>query len=226
MDQKEWLMYLNRTALPTDKSIQVCEKVNWKRMSLNEVGNRPINHRVILPNEVVIETDRSSYEENRQFARIIATALCDLNIPFTMAFSGNKSFHFHVFTIWDVLISEKRSQTLKEKGFTFNDAKEKVIIRLFDFLTKLEKITFGNSYLDYRNLYKNKLIREFGGQHEKTSYYKTYLAELPKEKLEVRNFADVRYPERIRLWNCKEDLKIAIQSWKPRERKYKQVFSP
>jgi len=225
--QRTWLFYLNKTALPVDKSIQVCERVDWKRMSLNEAGNRPMNHRVILPNEIVIETDRPNYGENLRFARIIASALLELGIPYTMSFSGNKSFHFHVFLDWNVEIKPKRFEVLKKNDFCFHDLKQKVAEQLFGFLQKLERICFGDSYLDYANLYKNKLIREFGGLHEKSGCYKTYLAELPEDKPEIRDSTLVQYPTTIGLWKCDETLEKAIRYWKPHKKKsYKQVFSP
>jgi len=224
--QKEWLMYLNRVAVPLDYTMQVCYRVNQPRIPLPQVYKFPIGHRVIFPNELVLETDRDSYEENKDFAEIIFEILKELNIPFVFGFSGNKSFHFHVFMDWRIEIKSEKFEKLKEKGFEFYMARNKIAELLFNLIREQEYDIFGNSKLDYANLYRNSLIREFGGKHEGTSYYKSSLKRIPSFRPQIADYKFVSMPERIELWSCLENLEHAIRYWRPNKKKqYKQAFS-
>jgi hypothetical protein len=220
MNQKEWLMYLNKTALPLDKTIEVVYIPRQLRLRLSEVRDFPIGHRVMLPNELVMETDRPVLKENKDFALAIYEILKAAGIPFTLGFSGHRSYHFHIFLCSDVKISPEKSKTLKENGFNFHDLTQRLGERLFDAIQMVEVRIFGDTYLDYQKLYKNQLIREFGGVHEETGRPKTFMNSLDDD-VNV-----LRFPEKIEFWNCQDKLKQAVYSWKPKRNKtYEQVFS-
>ncbi len=216
--QRDWLDYLNRVAVPLDVSLKVCYKVDRYRFGMNEISEYPINHRVILPNEIVIECDRE-LEQNREFAKVIASYLDELDIPFIVGYSGGKSFHFHIFMDWHIDISKATEKRLVERGFRFYMARNVLAEKIFLFIERMEIKVFGDSKLDYANLYPNKLIREFGGQHD-NGRYKTYVDDFDKVD-------GLKYPPEIRLWNANSDMKEAIRIWRPKPKKtYHQVFSP
>ena len=58
-------------------------------------------HRSILPNEIVIESDYPTYDENYEAARLIGKIIEDKGFQPLYYYSGNKSIHIHVFLDWD-----------------------------------------------------------------------------------------------------------------------------
>ncbi len=58
-------------------------------------------HRCLLPNEIVIESDYPTYEENYEAAKIIGLIIEDKGFIPHYYYSGNKSIHIHVFLDWD-----------------------------------------------------------------------------------------------------------------------------
>lgn len=60
-------------------------------------------HRSILSNEIVIESDYPTYEENYEATMIIGKILEEKGFSPLYYFSGNKSVHIHVFFNWNCL---------------------------------------------------------------------------------------------------------------------------
>lgn len=60
-------------------------------------------HRSVLPNEIVIESDYPTYEENYDASKIIGAILEHKGFSPHYYYSGNKSIHIHVFLDWNVL---------------------------------------------------------------------------------------------------------------------------
>ena len=63
---------------------------------LNVILYAPVLRREILPSEIVIEPDIEDKEELIRKSRWIKSALDVYGIDYTMGFSGNRSFHFHI----------------------------------------------------------------------------------------------------------------------------------
>ena len=57
-------------------------------------------HRSMLPNEIVIESDYPTYEENYEAARLIGEILEKKGFEPLYYYSGNKSIHIHIFLDW------------------------------------------------------------------------------------------------------------------------------
>lgn len=57
-------------------------------------------HRSMQPNEIVIESDYKTYEENYEATKIIGTIIEKKGFTPHYYFSGNKSIHCHVFLDW------------------------------------------------------------------------------------------------------------------------------
>ena len=60
-------------------------------------------HRSILDNEIVIESDYPTYEENHEAAKLIGKIIENKGFIPHYYYSGNKSIHIHVFFDWDCL---------------------------------------------------------------------------------------------------------------------------
>lgn len=58
-------------------------------------------HRSVLENEIVIESDYPTYEENFEASKIIGTILENKGFIPHYYYSGNKSVHIHVFIDWE-----------------------------------------------------------------------------------------------------------------------------
>ena len=57
-------------------------------------------HRSILPNEIVIESDYPTYQENYEAARIVGQMIESKGFVPHYYYSGNKSVHIHVYVDW------------------------------------------------------------------------------------------------------------------------------
>jgi hypothetical protein len=60
-------------------------------------------HRNMLDNEIVIESDYPTYEENYEASKLIGQIIEDKGFQPNYYYSGNKSIHIHVFFDWDCL---------------------------------------------------------------------------------------------------------------------------
>ncbi len=60
-------------------------------------------HRSLFPNEIIVESDYPTYEENYDAAKIIGKIIEDKGFQPHYYYSGNKSVHIHVFFDWNCL---------------------------------------------------------------------------------------------------------------------------
>jgi hypothetical protein len=60
-------------------------------------------HRSVLSNEIVIEADYPTYEENYDAAKLIGKIIEEKGFQPLYYYSGNKSIHVHVFLDWDCM---------------------------------------------------------------------------------------------------------------------------
>jgi hypothetical protein len=76
-------------------------KDNWGNMKA--YGTAVDVHRSVLPNEIVIESDYPTYEENYDASKIIGAILEHKGFTPHYYYSGNKSVHIHIFIDWSIL---------------------------------------------------------------------------------------------------------------------------
>ena len=230
--QREWLLYLDSKVRPHEtrakqlqaqkgtegkpisdedsqnsdkRSIVVCPSV-YERLRLPEAitsAKLPVNHRVILPNEIVLECDDPEVDWNRQTTAAIISKFREKNIPYVVGFTGGKSFHIHLWLDFgsiplsnEAVIGYFDKGELHPRDFrNFYFQKE-----LFPFCKGLQDIV-GELKLDMGMFQKNHLIREFGGLHEKSGRRKTAL---PGPKIEVPpKDMTVIFPHELKLWKPK-----------------------
>ncbi|KKL59494.1 hypothetical protein LCGC14_2214790 [marine sediment metagenome] len=82
-------------------------------------------HRSILKNEIIIESDYPTYEENYAAAKVIGKIIEGKGFEPMYYYSGNKSVHIHVFFDWDCLdgldpiIQDQLRLLFKGRGWYF-----------------------------------------------------------------------------------------------------------
>jgi len=79
-------------------------------------------HRSVLKNEVVIESDYPTYEENYDAAKLIGKIIEEKGFKPLYYYSGNKSVHVHVFFDWNCL-KELDSLVQDQLKVLFGDSK-------------------------------------------------------------------------------------------------------
>lgn len=119
----------------------------------------PYNHRTVHDNEIVIEFDDGTPEENKNNALIAALRLFDQRITSSVWCSGNKSTHVHA--IIDL------------SQFTDKPLIKRLLVKHF---------TKGLAKPDLQLCDNNHLVRAEFGLHEKTGRYKTLLFESERYK--------------------------------------------
>ena len=207
--QRHWLQQIQQL---TSKPIQVCSIVKEKRIPLTQaiLSNRlPINHRVLLPTEMVFEYDYPAYEQNARATKEMIRWFENSDIPYLMGYTGGKSIHVHVFLNPKVNITPKQQKRLKEINFTFSLLKKYLGKKhFFKTLNAIGEDLYGASRLDESMFSNNCLCRTFGGIHEKTQNRKTWLTHIPEKKPEKYT---VRFPQIISLWNCQDLLDKSLK---------------
>jgi len=90
-------------------------------------------HRSVLDNEIVIESDYPSYEDNYSAARIIGAILENKGFIPHYYYSGNKSVHIHVFI--EKAFLEAAENYLNERlGIVFGKRQRKILDRFMTWL--------------------------------------------------------------------------------------------
>ena len=117
---------------------------------------KPYNHRTILRNEVVIEHDLDTYEENKEVADKICGRLNQDKIKYAKWSSANKSVHIHVLLDIDNI----KNVSLFKRKF-------------------VQYYTKGLPTPDLRLCSENHLIRAEYGVHEATGEKKRLLTKHP-----------------------------------------------
>lgn len=107
MDQDKWIELLeglNEKKKPILASnwFNLDGEWKWGKWLPLSQAPRPLDHRSVLANEIVIDLDAKKWETNKEFAKIIKNWLDEKKIPYLMADSGGKGLHFHIFFEMDV----------------------------------------------------------------------------------------------------------------------------
>ena len=124
-------------------------------------------HRSMLSNEIVVESDYPTYEENFEAAKIIGAILEEKGFIPHYYFSGNKSIHIHVFLdekcfeIIDELILSKLSVRYRRSQLRFKKAfilwlRAKMISCWDTHAKKFDEDLIRSSHLIRAELSKNK----------------------------------------------------------------------
>lgn len=205
-------------------ALKVCNTVKSPRVPLFEATE--VNHRIVFPNEIVFEYDYPEYAYNATITRKMISIFDKAEIPYTLGYTGGKSIHCHVFIDFgEVTISETTKDRLTKIGFKPHWARNWIANHyLMPLLQQLGELPLGTAKLDESMLYANKLCREFGGLHEKSGNYKTWINQIPEKKPE--NYK-VEYPPTPQLWHCQELLQKALCYVKaPIKKSSNYSFSP
>ncbi len=145
----------------------------------NVILYAPILRREILPTEIVLDPDIEDRIELVKKGKWLRSALETLGIDYTLGYTGNRSFHFHV--IVDPTI--ELPADLPE-GFNIKLFKE-AIFNLIGYCAGFDGLDIDTAGFKA----KRHAIREFFSINEKTLCYK-----LPVEEIEVHA---VRFPKPV-----------------------------
>lgn len=103
------------------------------------------NHRSVLPNEIVLDLDAATEEENFSTLKTLSKRLVELGVKHSVFTTGGKGYHIHTF--WKGFDRVSENRLLKEK--------------LFEWMTKGIDGKFDKQLLG------NHMVRMEGGKYEK-----------------------------------------------------------
>lgn len=164
----------------------------------------PIDYRSIFTNEIVIEPDSSSIEENAKIIRKIAETLKKDLVPYQLFDSGGKGFHLHVF----FKLNFDGIGSLARQAAKFGVMYDTLRYELFFYLMNIANLSEAERRLiDERCVKfnsngdsKGRLIRAAGGRKfsKEGVFYKTFIPEARKAR--VSSPDEVQVPPAPALW--------------------------
>lgn len=150
------------------------------------------NHRSILPNEVVLDLDAATEDENFSTLKKLSSRFVELGVKHSVWTTGGKGYHIHTF--WSGMDHVAEPRCLKEK--------------LFEWLTQGINGKFD------RQLLGNHMVRLEGGKYEKAYPREVFKHMVGRER---DHFVENDIPEFIWKDYRAEVLSYALRSLKPRQ---------
>jgi hypothetical protein len=204
--QGQWLERLQSLS---KRQLKVSKNVNGKPSKWVSLNNTelPVDYRTVLHNEVVIDIDAVKWKEVRMFAEIITDTLVKLGIPHTMAYSGGKGIHIHVF--FDLSLDQKK--ICDKTDVMPKDLRMWLFHHIIESAGVSPKLIgpgkpFDISCVNWSDEGKGHLIRVFGGKKQK---YKTCITEIPEEKPKD----GLVFPDTVEVWHIPENLFEEFMNW-------------
>lgn len=170
----------------------------WGRVSA------PIFTRGILPNEIVFDPDTPIWEDLKNgFDKLIETCT-RLDIPYTLAYSGGKGCHLHIFFSRAVSIPEDIFNKAKENKYDLYKAFRQYI---FEYIVKesgisIELLKIDKPKINWQIFTMGSQIRDFGTMRN-DGFCKTIITEVPTSRPTTP--PPLIFPTEIRLWKIPED---------------------
>lgn len=179
-------------------------KLNTKWLPPEELGwdvilFAPVLRREILPSEILIELDIENRQELIRRASWIKAALESLEIEYTLGFSGNRGFHFHIIIDPYMTIPSDLPD-----GFSLDQLRKAVFNKVIE-LSSPEGVDCRSS-----GLFGRHLVREFFSINHKTLAYK-----IPVKELEIKFVTFPDYPKVD--WD-------GYQFWKPSKQQMDELI--
>jgi len=160
----------------------------------------PHLRREILPFEFVIDIDADIPEHMIRRAKYIQEALESLEIPYTLGFSGNRGFHFHVCISHETTIPQDLATKLPQDVKTLKDTIFKMVCEK----AGLDCVDVGSAGIHSRHA-----IQEFYSLNYKTKCFKVPTVDI--------NIVKIKYPEHPPL----EDYELL--QWVPTEEQLQSI---
>jgi len=207
-DQVYFLRLLN--LLDGDIKVSLTGRSKWIPLFdvIKNPPKMPIPARSVLKNELVFEIDDDNWATVRDASLRIVNLLekWGAHDCYSLAFSGNRSVHIHVFTdVSKIALDDETTKILENvNGDEIRKSVKEYIMRQIAFAT--------DTNIDM-NLSSKHLIRLEGSINEKSGKYCTYIESIPNERPE--NY-EVVIPDCLpeRRWNLsfmKDELNAFLQ---------------
>lgn len=194
VNKSEWIGQLKKF----DHDIEGFENFGERWKPIDEVPN--YQYRTILKNELVFDIDSKEtngikdFSSANKLAANLENVLTALKMPFIRCFSGNL-FHYHLFI-------NPPPTPLRKLQIDIKQLRNAVFEYIISELVNAVPLAWFD--VEVMNSTRHA-IREIGGKHPKTGYYKTILNKLPAEQPKTTK-GDVTYPNEIKLWEVPEQL--------------------
>ena len=210
--QKEWIRTVFNN-IPNNcesvKDLKLARDINgkgakeyWDYSNTTEIW-KLADHHSIPDNMLVIEYDNKDKEKNYENCRKVVEFLKEQNIPHIIADHSGRSPHIYVFfkVNPEVLVGDITYRTLRVIFFDWIHAKTKIKTN------EGSEVNFSPlSYDSSGELIGGHLIRAIGGRYFKNGIvtYHSAFSEIPKLDECVTEYKEVRFPEKIILWEVSE----------------------
>lgn len=165
----------------------------------------PIDYRSIFTNEIVIEPDSPSAEENARTIRKIAEALKKDLVPYQLFDSGGRGFHLHVFCKLNFDSITFLARQAAKLGVMYDTLRYELFFYLMNIanLSESERRLIDERCVKFNSHgdSKGRLIRTVGGRKlsKEGVFYKTFIPEARKAK--VSSPDEVQLPPAPPLWH-------------------------
>lgn len=160
-------------------------------------GQKEIDERSVLPNEIVIDIDTETTEKAAEENNRVTTFLDNNGWDYVLADTGGTGYHIHIFFKYEGLDAEDYKD-YREALFTYLKEKCAEEVNAETSLWDAHPVQFDISSS------KGHLVRAVGGRKKESENRKTRVlpSELGKDKEEIKDAENVEYPERIP-WSLK-----------------------
>jgi hypothetical protein len=189
----------------------------------------PIDYRSIFSNEIVIEPDSPSVEENARIIRKIAEVLKKDLVPYQLFDSGGKGFHLHVF----FKLNFDGITFLARQAAKFGVMYDTLRYELFFYLLNIANLSEPERQLidekcvkfNSNGESKGRLIRAVGGRKlsQEGVFYKTLITEARKARASSPD--EVQFPPAPALWQVPRFILRNILQQEIVRRKNQQAVS-
>lgn len=155
---------------------------------------KPAIFRNILWNELVFDIDKKKWDDVYELDRKLVSTLKDLSFPYYEFITGGKGAHISLFIDVDDHILDK---------WDWRDIR----VALINYIAKemeLKADEFDLSRVRWNERARGVLVRACGGHRrleDESSSFKSYVYDLPKNKIVISKPWEVIYPQKIKVIN-------------------------
>ena len=161
-----------------------------------------IDHVTVLPNECIWEIDHENWDFVKKYAVNIIETLDRFEVPHIQGVTSGRGIHIHSYFI---LPESSVKKELNDYGVLPRDLRISIFSMICSEASIPQNIVgkgfpLDTGCVDFSDMSGGHMVRAFGGrkfENGKVIGHKSFVEEVPNERIRVGNFIDVRIPERI-----------------------------